>query len=82
MSFVCQLYVLVCHSYVLVCHLYVTPMYLYVIRISLVCGFTMDHSSMGVFYISKIVKMIPNHANYLTYFKHERPFREEIMINK
>ena len=32
----------VCRSYILVCHPYVTRVYLYVIRISLVCGFTMN----------------------------------------
>ena len=32
----------VCHSYVLVCHPYVTRIYLYDIRVSLVCGFTMN----------------------------------------
>ena len=32
----------VCHSYVLVCHLYVTRIYSYVIRVTLVCGFTVN----------------------------------------
>ena len=32
----------VCHSYVLVCHPYVTRMYSYSIRVSLVCGFTIN----------------------------------------
>ena len=26
--------------------------------------------------------MVPNRAKHLIYFKHERPFREEVMINK
>ena len=37
----------VCHSYVLICHSYVTRMYSYVIRISLVCGFTMNHLALA-----------------------------------
>ena len=36
-------YVMVCHSYVFVCHPYVTRMYSCIIRMSLLCGFTMDH---------------------------------------
>ena len=50
---VCHSYVLICHlyvtrmssvrhSYVLVCHPYVTRMYSSVIRMSLVCGLTMN----------------------------------------
>ena len=34
----------VCHSYVLVCQPYVTRMYSCVIRMSLVCGFTMNQN--------------------------------------
>ena len=45
MSSVSHSYVPVCHSYVLVCYPYVTRMYSYVIRISLVCGFTMNRIS-------------------------------------
>ena len=62
MSSVCYSYVLVCHpyvtrmssvchSYVFVCHPYVTRMYLYVIRMSLVCGFTMNHKFITIYYI-------------------------------
>ena len=43
MSLVCSGMLSVCHSYVLVCHLYETHMYSYVMRLSLVCGFTMNH---------------------------------------
>ena len=42
MSSVSHSYVPVCHSYVLLCYPYVTRMYSYVIRMSLVCGFTMN----------------------------------------
>ena len=37
---------------------------------------------MGVFYVFKIIEIVPNRAKYLIYFKHERSFREEIVINK
>ena len=37
---------------------------------------------MGDFHIFKIIQMVPNRAKHLIYFKHDRPFREEIMINK
>ena len=45
LSSVSHSYVPVCHSYVLVCYPYVTRMYSYVIRMSLVCGFTMNRIS-------------------------------------
>ena len=41
-SSVCHSYIPACYLYVLVCHPYVTRMYSYVIRVSLVCGFTMN----------------------------------------
>ena len=41
-SLVCTRMSSVCHSHVLVCHPYFTRMYSYVIRMSLVCGFTMN----------------------------------------
>ena len=37
---------------------------------------------MGVFYTFKIVQMVVNRAKHLIYFEHDRPFREEIIINK
>ena len=57
MSSVFDTYVLVCHSYVHTCHSYVTRVYLYVThmslvyhsyvtRMSLVCGFTINHLDM------------------------------------
>ena len=42
MPSVCTRMSSLCHSYVLACHPYVTHIYLYVIRMSLVCGFTMN----------------------------------------
>ena len=42
-SSVCTRTPFVCHSYLLVCRLYATRMYSYVIRMSLVCGFTMNY---------------------------------------
>ena len=51
---VCYMYVtrmylnvMICHSYVIVCHPYVTRMYLYVIRMSLVCGFTIEPETLA-----------------------------------
>ena len=41
-SLACVLMSPVSHSYVLVCHPYIICMYSYVIRLSLVCGFTMN----------------------------------------
>ena len=53
-SHVCTRMPFVCHSYVLECHSYATRMHLYVIRMSLVCGFTMNPSSLR--------KMFSNHV--------------------
>ena len=44
MSLVCTCMSSVCQQYVLVCHQYVTCMYSYVIRMSLICGSTMNSS--------------------------------------
>ena len=45
-SLVCTCMSSVCHSYVLVSHPYVTHLYSYVIRMSLVCGFTMNRDGL------------------------------------
>ena len=37
---------------------------------------------MGLFHFFKIVQMVPNGAEHLIYFKHEYPFKEEMMMNK
>ena len=42
MSHLCTRMSSACHSYVPVCNLYVTRMYSYIIRMSLVCGFTIN----------------------------------------
>ena len=52
MSLVCTRMSSVSHSYVLEYHPYVTRMYSYVIRMSLVCGFTMN------IYVTRLVKHI------------------------
>ena len=37
---------------------------------------------MDVFHVFYIVQMVPNRAKHLIYFKHECPFKEEMMMNK
>ena len=36
---------------------------------------------MCVFHIFEIVCMVPNRAKYLIHFKHQCPFKEEILMN-